>query len=66
MGWGDGPAPPEELARAGPFDPQGLAQALGEDEDHANWFELVCATLLPDYAFSLAGTQRAACPSICR
>ena len=55
MGWGDGPSSsPEELARLlAQFDPQGLAQALGQDEEHANWFELVCATLLPDYAFSL-------------
>jgi hypothetical protein len=48
------------------FDPQGLAQALGEDEEHANWFELVCATLLPDYAFSLGWHYNAACRSICR
>lgn len=55
LGWGDGPsASPQELARLlAQFDPHGLAQALGEDQEHANWFELVCATLLPDYAFSL-------------
>ncbi|MCA1326153.1 L-asparaginase [Herbaspirillum sp. alder98] len=55
MGWGDNPgASAEELARAlAQFDPQGLAQALGEDEEHAAWFEQVCATLAPDYAYSL-------------
>jgi len=55
MGWGDNPgASADELARAlAQFDPQGLAQALGEDEEHAAWFELVCATLAPDYAYSL-------------
>ncbi|WP_050467777.1 hypothetical protein [Herbaspirillum chlorophenolicum] len=55
MGWGDTPsATPEDLAHLlAQFDPQGLAQALGNDEEHSNWFEMVCATLLPDYAFSL-------------
>jgi len=55
MGWGDNPgATTDELIHAlAQFDPQGMAQALGRDEDHAVWFELVCATLLPDYAYSL-------------
>lgn len=55
MGWGDNPAATtEELVSAlSQFDPQGLAQALGKDEDHAAWFEQVCDALLPDYAFSL-------------
>jgi hypothetical protein len=55
MGWGDAPSESAEqlastLAR---FDPQGLAQALGRDEDHTAWFETVCAALLPNYGFSL-------------
>jgi hypothetical protein len=40
MGWGDSPgATTEELIHAlARFDPQGLAQALGRDEDHTAWF----------------------------
>ena len=55
LGWGDTPgASAQELASAlARFDPQGLAQALGRDEDHSAWFEKVCEALLPDYAFSL-------------
>ncbi len=60
MGWGDAPgASAEELASAlARFDPHGLAQALGRDEDHANWFDTVCEALLPDYAFSLGWDRR--------
>jgi hypothetical protein len=55
MGWGDAPGATtaeliEALAR---FDPAGLAQALGNDEDHTAWFAQVCDALLPNYAFSL-------------
>jgi len=55
MGWGDAPGETtEELASTlAQFDPTGLAQALGRDEDHTLWFETVCEALLPDYTFSL-------------
>ncbi|WP_339939556.1 L-asparaginase [Undibacterium luofuense] len=55
MGWGDAPgAGTEELIEAlARFDPEGLALALGRDEDYAAWFAQVCEQLLPDYAFSL-------------
>ncbi|HTD06727.1 L-asparaginase [Undibacterium sp.] len=55
MGWGDAPgASTEELVHAlARFDPQGLAQALGRDEDHTAWFDAVCDALLPHYAYSL-------------
>ncbi len=55
MGWGDAPgASTEELLHAlAKFDPQGLAQALGRDEDHTAWFESVCSVLLPTYMYSL-------------
>ena len=55
MGWGDAPgASTEELIHAlAQFDPAGLAQALGKDEDHTAWFADVCDKLLPDFAYSL-------------
>lgn len=55
MGWGDAPgASSAELSQAlAQFDPAGLAQALGRDEDHSAWFADVCDALLPDYAYSL-------------
>jgi hypothetical protein len=55
MGWGDQPgATTEELIEAlARFDPPGLAQALGRDEDHTAWFDAVCAALLPNYMYSL-------------
>jgi hypothetical protein len=55
MGWGDTPgASTEELIHAlARFDPQGLARALGRDEDHTAWFEGVCHALLPGYMYSL-------------
>jgi hypothetical protein len=55
MGWGDAPgATTEELIHAlAKSDPQGLAQALGRDEDHTAWFEAVCNVLLPTYMYSL-------------
>ncbi|WP_426192215.1 L-asparaginase [Massilia sp. DWR3-1-1] len=55
MGWGDSPgASTDELITAlARFDPQGLAQALGRDEDHTAWFKDVCAQLLPSYMYSL-------------
>jgi len=55
MGWGDAPGESaSELASTlARFDPQGLSQALGRDEDHTDWFAMVCDKLLPDYAFSL-------------
>ena len=61
MGWGDAPAAStseliDALAR---FDPHGLAQALGRDEDHRAWFGQVCDALLPGYMYSL-DMQRAA------
>jgi len=59
MGWGDAPgASSVELASAlARTDPQGLAQALGRDEDHTAWFATVCDLLLPDYAYSLHREQ---------
>ncbi|MBV8666273.1 MAG: L-asparaginase [Burkholderiaceae bacterium] len=55
LGWGDAPtATPAELASClAQFDPTGMAQALGRDEDHAEWFAAACDALLPNYAFSL-------------
>ena len=55
MPWGDAPgANATELIHAlAKFDPAGLAQALGRDEDHTNWFAMVCDALLPNYAYSL-------------
>jgi hypothetical protein len=55
MGWGDAPgATTEELIHAlAQFDPTGMAQALGRDEDHTLWFEKICDALLPNYTFSL-------------
>ncbi|WP_229634275.1 L-asparaginase [Duganella qianjiadongensis] len=55
MGWGDKPgASTEELIEAlARFDPHGLAQALGRDEDHTAWFAAICAALLPGYMYSL-------------
>jgi hypothetical protein len=62
MGWGDAPgASTEELVHAlARFDPHGLAQALGRDEDHTDWFEGVCEVLLPGYMYSLDTPQPAA------
>jgi hypothetical protein len=55
MGWGDAPgASSGELIHAlAQFDPVGLAQALGRDEDHTAWFAAICDALLPNYAYSL-------------
>jgi hypothetical protein len=55
MGWGDAPgATTDQLVHAlASHDPEGLAQALGRDEDHTAWFADVCDALLPDYAYSL-------------
>ena len=55
LGWGDAPgASTADLRSAlAKCDPQGLAQALGRDEDHTKWFADVCDALLPHYAFSL-------------
>ena len=51
MGWGDAPgASTDELIHAlAKFDPEGLARALGRDEDHTAWFANVCDALLPGY-----------------
>ena len=55
LGWGDAPgaSTAELIAALARFDPAGLAQALGRDEDHTAWFAAVCQALLPDYAYSL-------------
>src|ERR1700712_2651524 len=37
--------------------PEGLAQALGRDDDHTAWFADVCDALLPNYAYSLGWEQ---------
>ncbi len=57
MGWGDQPgASTEELIESlAKFDPEGLAQALGTDEEHTAWFASVCEALLPNYMYSLSG-----------
>ena len=54
MGWGDAPgASTDELIHAlAKFDPEGLARALGRDEDHTAWFANVCDALLPGYMYS--------------
>ncbi len=61
MGWGDQPgATTEELIESlAKFDPEGLAQALGTDEEHAAWFASVCEALLPDYMYSLNANANA-------
>lgn len=61
LGWGDKPGDSvhELLSALAKFDPQGLAQALGRDDDHADWFADVCDALLPNYAFSLGWDQAA-------
>lgn len=55
MGWGDNPgAGTEALIRClAKYDPEGLARALGKDEEHTVWFKMVCDTLLPGYMYSL-------------
>ena len=55
LGWGDAPSASTDalIDALVKFDGQGLAQALGRDEDHTAWFEQACALLLPDYTFSL-------------
>ncbi|CAN5496109.1 hypothetical protein BH11PSE11_BH11PSE11_13220 [soil metagenome] len=60
MGWGDAPgASTEDLVHTlAKFDPHGLAQALGRDEDHTAWFNDVCQALSPDYAFTLGWDSR--------
>jgi len=60
LGWGDSPgASPQQLASAlAQADPHGLAQALGRDQDHAEWFEAVSETLGPDYAYTLGWDSR--------
>lgn len=64
MGWGDAPgASAAELASAlAQADPQGLAQALGRDDDHTEWFAAACDLLLPDYAYSLNWDQTLSSP----
>jgi hypothetical protein len=66
MGWGDNPgATTEELIHAlARFDPQGLAQALGRDDDHTAWFASVCDALLPGYMYSLDMQRPAGAPLI--
>lgn len=55
MGWGDNPAATtgELIDILAKYDPAGLAQALGIDEDHTAWFRQVCDALLPNYTYSL-------------
>lgn len=55
MGWGDLPGAQTEalIESLAKFDPEGLAQALGTDEEHMAWFSAVCDALLPDYMYSL-------------
>ncbi len=60
LGWSD--APGESAAQLAStlarFDPHGLAQALGRDEDHTAWFDAVCA-LWDDAALYHAVASRA-------
>lgn len=60
MGWGDGPGETAgELASTlARFDPHGLSQALGRDEDHTQWFDAICEALLPNYAYTLGWDMR--------
>ncbi len=68
MGWGDKPGDSahELVSALARFDPQGLAQALGRDEDHTAWFATVCDALLPNHAYSLGwdGPQPEFLPAI--
>lgn len=54
LGWGDAPgASTSELIQAlAQFDPEGLALALGRDEDHTAWFAGVQQALTADFAYS--------------
>lgn len=56
MGWGDiaGATTEALIDVLSRFDPAGLAQGLGKDEDYAAWFAQICDALLPNYTFSLA------------
>ncbi len=59
LGWGDAPGASTHdlLSALAMFDPQGLANALGRDEDHTAWFAKVCDALLPNYTYSLGWDQ---------
>ena len=48
IGWGDNPgAGTAELIRClAQYDPEGLARALGKDEEHTVWFKKVCAAFI--------------------
>lgn len=61
MGWGDAPGASTEalIHSLAAHDPEGLAQALGNDAEHTAWFASVCEALLPNYAYSL-GWERVA------
>lgn len=65
IGWGDAPgASTEDLIQAlARFDPEGLAQALGCDEDHTLWFAAMCDALLPDYGYSFGRETAAGTPA---
>ncbi len=56
LGWGDSPGSSinELQSLLAKFDPHGLASALGNDDEHALWFENVCNSLLPNYTYSLS------------
>lgn len=59
LGWGDAPAASTSdlISSLAKFDPHGLAQAIGRDEDHTKWFAAICDALLPNYTFSLGWDQ---------
>ena len=61
LGWGDAPGADTHalISALAKFDPSGLANALGRDEDHTRWFADVCDALLPDYTYSLGWDQQA-------
>ena len=61
LGWGDSPGADTHalISALAKFDPSGLANALGRDEDHTRWFADVCDALLPDYTYSLGWDQQA-------
>lgn len=61
LGWGDSPGADTHalISSLAKFDPSGLANALGRDEDHTRWFADVCDALLPDYTYSLGWDQQA-------
>jgi hypothetical protein len=55
LGWGDAPGASTDalIAALRKFDPEGLAQAEGQDRAHTAWFARTADALGDDYAYSL-------------